>query len=440
MDRNAFIKDCFRLAEERGFESSQLYFKSSKAFTLKVIDSELGGFDLSETASVSFKGIYGGKMGRCSSEIIDETTAKFLVDKAYEAALYIEDEDEVFIYEGDEAYPELALYNESLDRVSLDEKIDYVLRLEKDCLAEEGVAKLQEVSYSEHASESRIVNSLGLDIAERGNLATVLIYGTGEKDGKTYTAFHLDYGNDYDKLLAKGTDKAFARKLREQFGAEQIASGAYKAVLSPDASSSLLMAFSSMFSAEAVQKDLSLLKGRLDEKIASDLIHIIDNPHLEDGLGSLSFDTDGVATKNKTVVDGGVLRTFLHNLKTAKKDGVKSTGNAAGSGVSPSNFYIAGGNMSEEALLAEIKDGIYIRNFEGLHAGTNSISGDFSLQSDGALIEDGRLTKPFSQVVISGNYLDVLKDCYLLGSNLEFPDGAFGSPSLGLRELKLAGK
>lgn len=440
MDRNAFIKQCFKLAEEKGFESCQLFFKSGRDFGLKVVDGELGSFDLSETASVSFKGIYRAKMGRCFSEVVDETTAEFLVNKAYEAALYIEDEDEVFIYKGDNNYPELKLYNDSLDKVSLDDKIDFVLGLEKKCLAEEGVAKLQQVSYSEGYSDMRIVNSLGLDISQKSNLATTLIYGTGEKDGRTYTAYHFDYGNDYGKLTAKGTEKSFARKLREQFGAEQVLSGAYKAVLSPQASTSLLSAFASIFSAEAVQKDLSLLKGRLGAKVAADIINIVDNPHLEDRLGSSSFDTDGVATLPHTLVDGGVLKTFLHNLKTAKKDGLRSTGNASGSGVSPSNLYIEKGTMTEPEILKEVGDGIYIRDFDGLHAGTSSISGDFSLQSEGALIEDGKLTRPFSQVVISGNYLELLRDCYLLGSNLEFPDGAFGSPSLAIRELKLAGR
>lgn len=440
MDRNAFIKECFKLAEEKGFESSQLFFKSGKDLSLKVVDGEIGGFDLSETGSVSFKGIYQGKMGRCFSEIIDETTAQYLVDKAYEAALYIEDEDEVFIYEGDEVYPKLNLYNPEIEKVSLDKKIEFVLDLEKKCLAEEGVTKLQRVSYSESASSIRIVNSLGLDISEDYNLVTASVSGMGQKDAKSYMGYHFDYDMDFDGLLAKNTAKVFGEKVREQFGAAQVESGSYQVVLSPEAATSLLWAFDSMFSAEAVQKDLSLLKGKLGQKIAADIITIVDHPHLEDRLGSQSFDTDGVATKVKTLVEGGVLRTYLHNLKTAKKDGVKSTGNASGSGVASSNLYIEAGTMSEEALLKEVGRGLYIRNFDGLHAGTNSVSGDFSLQCDGALFEEGRLTQPFSQVVLSGNILDVFKGCYLIANNLEFPDGSVGSPSLAIRELKLAGK
>lgn len=440
MDRNAFIKECFRLAKEKGFESSELFFKSGKDFSLKVVDGEIGGFDLSETGSVSFKGIYQGKMGRCFSEIIDESTAKYLVEKAYEAALYIEDEDEVFIYEGDEVYPKLKLFNPELEKVSLDRKIDFVLDLEKQCLAEEGVTKLQSVGYSESASSIRIVNSLGLDISEDYNLATASVSGMGQKDGKNYMAYHYDYEMDFDRLLAKSTAKTFGEKVREQFGADQVESGSYQVVLSPEAATSLLWAFDSMFSAESVQKDLSPLKGKLGQKIAADIITLVDHPHLEDRLGSQSFDTDGVATKVKTLVDKGELKTYLHNLKTAKKDGVVSTGNASGSGVASSNLYIEPGTMSEEELLKEVGSGLYIRNFDGLHAGTNSVSGDFSLQCDGALFEEGRVTQPFSQVVLSGNILDVLKSCYLLANNLEFPGGSMGSPTMAVGELKLAGK
>lgn len=440
MNREDFIRECFELAEAKGFESCQLDFAEGRSLNLKAIEGELGSFDLSELQGVAFKGIFEGKMGRSSSEVVDETTAEFLVNKAADAATYIEDDDEVFIYRGDESYPELNLYNPELEAVPLSEKIDYVLELEKLCEKEEGITKLQTVSYSEDSSEGRLVNSLGLDISMKFNMASVVVGAMGEKDGKVYNDYHFEYSDDFYKLKNKKIEEKIADRVRRQFGAEQIPSGSYKAVLSPDAASSLLDAFCSMFSAQQVQKDLSLLKGKQGEVIAADIISIRDNPHLEECFGSHSFDTDGVATKNVLLVDKGVLKGYLHSLKTAKKDGVTSTGNAAGSGVAPSNIYIENGETSEETMLKEIGEGIYVRSFSGLHAGANAQSGDFSLMSEGAVIENGKIGVPFNQVVISGNILELLKDCIMVGDNLEFPDGSVGSPGLAIRELKLAGK
>ena len=208
-------------------------------------------------------------------------------------------------------------------------------------------------------------------------------------------------------------------------------------------------AFTGIFSAEAVQKNLSLLKGKLNEKIASDKFTLIDDPYMEDGLASKSFDGEGVACKYKRVIDKGVLKTYFHNLKTAKKDGVETTGNASkGSykssiGISPSNFYVEKGERELNEMVADLDKGILITELQGLHSGLNSISGDFSLAALGYLIESGKISRPLEQITVSGNYFEMLKNIEETGSDLKFglPGGAYiGSPSLKIKKLSIAGE
>ena len=165
-----------------------------------------------------------------------------------------------------------------------------------------------------------------------------------------------------------------------------------------------------MFSAEAVQRGVSLLKDRVGEIIGSELITIVDDPFKAKSPRSGSFDSEGVATQYKEMVKDGKLTGYLHNLKTAKKANTKSTGNASGSGVGPTNFYIEPGDMKYDDAVKSMKKGLIITDLAGTHSGANAISGAFSLQASGYLVEDGKVVRPVALITVAGNYLDLLKD------------------------------
>jgi PmbA protein len=206
----------------------------------------------------------------------------------------------------------------------------------------------------------------------------------------------------------------------------------------------LLGTFVKAFSAEEAQKGFSLLKGRIGDKIAAGVVSIRDDPLLDGLPGSAAFDGEGVAARNKAVVENGVFRTFLHNRKTAKKDGLESTGNGfkpsykTAVGIAPSNFYIAAGTGSREELIAVLGDGLVITSLEGLHSGANAVSGDFSLSAEGFLVEGGRIARPVEQITVAGNFFSLLKDIDALAGDLEFK-GSVSSPSVLVRELFVAG-
>jgi PmbA protein len=164
----------------------------------------------------------------------------------------------------------------------------------------------------------------------------------------------------------------------------------------------------------------------------------------------IHFDAEGSPTRSKKVVEGGVLNTLLYNLKTANIAGKQTTGNAAKSGynaavaVRPFTMYLAGGNISEEELLQKAGNGVYINALEGLHAGANAVSGDFSLQSAGFMIENGQKTTHVKGFTVAGNFYELLKNITAMADNVELPMAlgmtAFGAPSVLVQGLSIAGK
>lgn len=164
----------------------------------------------------------------------------------------------------------------------------------------------------------------------------------------------------------------------------------------------------------------------------------------------INFDAEGSATHRKNVIAGGILNTLLYNLKTAAVAGKCTTGNASKAGyhapvsVRPFTMYMAPGELTEEQLLKKAVRGVYINSLGGLHAGANPISGDFSLQSGGFMIEDGKKTSPVKSFTVAGNFYDLLKNIVGIADNMELPRAmgmtAFGSPSVLVENLSIAGK
>ena len=223
--------------------------------------------------------------------------------------------------------------------------------------------------------------------------------------------------------------------------AGRLKSGEYPVVIRAGAMADLLTTFAGIFSAENAQQGLSLLAGREGERVASPCVTRADDPLMPWGLGSSPFDREGAATYKKNVVEDGVLRTLLHNRKTAKKAGVQTTGNAAGGGrVAPSNLYIVPGDASLDELLAEMGDGLYLTEVSGLHAGANPVSGDFSLLSRGFEVKGGRLTRPVEQFTVAGNFYRLLESIEQVGDDLLFEGSPIGCPSVRVTGLSVAGE
>lgn len=447
MELNLFVKELFSKAQEEGFSEYEVYYVDRESLSISVYKEEVEKYNLNNSAGLSFRGKFGDRIGYSYTEILDEDAIEMLVKKAKENVLAIENNDIQFIYEGDKEYKEISTYHEELEDIPADKLINIAISMEKEakkyCNKVESFSGCS-VSYS--SGKYGIINSKGLNLSNKSNLLTAYVVPIVKDLDKMYDGCGYVVAkslNDVkpDKIAKMGVDEALSK-----IGGTSIASGNYKVIINNEAMVSLLSTFAGIFSGDAVQKGLSLLKDKEGEIIAADIVNLVDDPHLEYGLASVSFDDEGVATLKTYLIKNGKLNSLLHNLKTANKAGVKSTGNgfkssyASPISVSPTNFYIEPGINSLEEMTKKINKGLIITDFAGLHSGANSITGDFSLAAKGFYIEDGIKTHPVEQITVAGNFFTLLNNIEEIGSDLKFPMSSVGSPSIVIKELSIAGE
>ncbi|WP_338658520.1 TldD/PmbA family protein [Paraclostridium sordellii] len=447
MDFKEFKNILFEKALNEGFENCEVYYTDGENISITVYEGEVEKYNIDKSFGLSFRGMLNGKMGYSYTEILDDKAIDMLIKSAKEAASCIESNDIQFIYEGDENYSEVKTYSEKLENIDASKLIDIALELEKETKGySDKVINLNACKISYSSSKNGIYNTKGLELNNKGNLlisyVIPIVEENNEKqDGIGYMIVDSIGELDTKKIAKQGVEDALSK-----LGGKSIPSGNYKTIIYNEAMASLLETFSDVFSAEEAQRGLSLLKGKEGKVIASDIVSIIDDPLMDNGLASAPFDDEGVATLKKEIVSKGVLNTLLHNLKTANKANLKTTGNGFKSSysspvsVEPTNFYIEKGMKTLEELMNELDEGVIITDFAGLHSGANSITGDFSLASKGFYIKDGRKIYPIDQITVAGNFFELLKNIKDIGNDLNFPISSIGSPSVVVEGLSIAGK
>jgi len=448
-DIGGFRDRLFGRALEAGFSDCEIYYVNGSNFRIKVFEAEISEFKNAGYTGLSFRGTFGGKVGYAFTERIGEDVIGFLIENARENALIIGEEEDDELFGGDCEYPKVELYNEGLNNITVEEKIEAALTMERTAKgADPRIKAVNHCVLGNGSNSVYISNTKGLDVTERSNGAYAYVITAAEEGGQV-----KEGAGDWQGCFWDGFDPADAgvRSAAEAvsyLGAVSAESGKYSVILNNMAASGLLDAFSCVFSADNVQKGFSLLQGKIGEKTASEIVTVRDDALLPYGAGSAGFDSEGVPTANKTVIENGVLKTFLHNQKTAKKDGVKSTGNGfkpsfkASVGVACTNFYIAPGGNSFGDLMGQMGSGLLITDLSGLHAGANTTSGDFSIKADGFLVENGIKKHPVEQITVAGNFFGLLNGIAAVGDDLVFSiiaGGNVGSPSILIDELSVAG-
>lgn len=444
MEKNIFIDKLFEKASLKGIYEFEIYFLSNLNTSIKIYQGKIENFSNNQNQGISFRGMVDGKMGYSYSESLEDEDIDFLINEVIENASCIESLDKQFIYGEKTNYTDTITYSSAIENLDTDLVKDFLIKMEEYALSiDERVKKVNFCSFAMGSGEKIIKNSKGLELHSKENICYTYISVIAEENGVVKTGSHFQLGRDFSKFDYKELSEVAVKRALNKFGTITLTEVPKTCVIENLAFSSLLGAMSNIFSAEAVQKNISKLKGKLNEPVASSIVTLVDDPFLKDGLANSSFDDEGVPTSYKEIIQDGILKTYLYNLKTAYKDGVSSTGNGVkGSykgtvGISSFNLYIKPSNKSFDKMIENIKEGIFITDFAGLHSGLNTISGDFSLAGEGFYIKDGKIDKPLNQITISGNFFELLKNIKDIASDIKFSFSSVGSPSIVVEGLKV---
>lgn len=449
MKMNEFKEAVIAAAKARNIEEYEFYGAKSDSIDTSALMHNIDAFSTETMEGVCFRCISNGKMGYASTELFTSEEAERLVDSALENASSIENEDKVFIYAPGDTYEEVTPIDTTEPTAA--QLIESVMSIHEKTYAADSrvIDGSQAMGYFGRA-EITLCNSKGLDLHYHDAYSLFGCYAS-IKDGADmydgYKMIEVDYAKlDEDALVKEAVEEAI-----EQIGQESVNSGTYTIALSGKMVASLLGVYFSIFTGENVQRGLSLLAGKEGELIASDLVTLTDDPFCEDTFLRMPFDSEGVATYRKNVIENGKLNTLLYNLTTAYKAGVKSTGNgrkltySSSVNTLPYSFYLAKGNSGKkEDIFKAVESGIYVTSLNGLHAGANPVTGDFSIAAEGFLIENGKKSRPAKNFTISGNFYQLLKDITMVGDDLYFSNirsgCCFGSPTIAVKDIAVAGK
>lgn len=439
MKQNKF----FELAKQSGITDAELKLNKSTNLSLSTFNGEVVGTQVSDNLSIAAKGICNNKFGFALTNIDNKDTIPFLVDEILSTSKLIDREEDAFIFEGSKKYSKRNLFNEELEKVDTKTKLAKLFEIEKLIKAQDPRITDIETAYEESISSKKFFNSKGLKLSNKTNSFYIYASVKAQQGEDVVSYFNIFFDNHLENLNVKEFAEEAAKNTIAQFGASPCKSKKYKVLLNQESFASLINSVIGSVSAEEIQKHTSIFEGKLNTLIASKKLTVYEKP-VAKTLFFTGFDDEGVATYNKTIIKNGVLSTYLYNLETAKKDGVNSTGNGYGAakiGVSTSYLEVKPGKKSFDQLLETVgKEGIYITDISGLHAGLNAQSGSFSLQANGFLIKDGKLDRPLKLITLNGNLFDLIKDIKDVGCDSKVLYYGISTPSVLVKKLGVSGE
>jgi len=396
----------------------------------------------SESREVGLRVIMGRRQACVSGTDMKDTALDLLAERAV-AMAKLAPED-----------PYCGLADETMDgfdaaSLQLDDGRSFTAQeLFKMARAAEDVARAPEgITNSEGAGAgwSRTTIVLGTSAGFRGayttsshSISACVLAGEGLAMERDYDYATTRFFEDLESPEEIGASAA--RRTLARLNSRKVKSARVPVVFDPRAGNSMLGHLLGAINGAAISRGTSFLKDRMGKEVFTRGIRIIDDPRKVRGLRSRPFDAEGTAADALTLVEDGVLQTWLLDTASARQLGLKSNGRASRStGAPPSpggtNTYMEAGSMSPEELMADIKEGFYVTDMIGM--GVNAVTGDYSRGAAGFWIENGEIAYPVSEVTIAGN----LKDMFMHltpANDLEFRYSS-NVPTIRIEGMTLAG-
>ncbi|HWR36508.1 MAG TPA: TldD/PmbA family protein [Clostridia bacterium] len=340
---------------------------------------------------------------------------------------------------------DLDLYYDDVYSLSTEDRIDYARRAEKAAMeADPRISNSEGGTFDAAVGSKVLANSHGF-VGEynRSYCSVSAVPIAQDENGNMQRDYWFSVARTLQKLESpESVGKAAAMRTLRRIGARKVKTARVPIIFDPQVSRALLEHIFEAVTGDSIYRHASFLADKLGEQIAGSNITVVDDGTIRGGFGSSPFDGEGVPTRRTTVVENGVLKSYLLNTYTAKKLGLQTTGNAsrglAGTpGIGAGNFFLEPGSKSPKDIIADVKDGLYVTEFLGF--GVNLVTGDFSRGASGLWIENGELTFPVEEITVAGNLKEMLNNVSEIGNDLEFR-GALACPTLRIDGMTVAGE
>ena len=339
--------------------------------------------------------------------------------------------------------PDLDLYDST--RLNTEQQIELAKRVEAAAMStDERVTNSEGGDFDSSSGRVVLGNSHGF-LGEYQSSSFSMSVSPIATDPET-GAMQRDSWYDVQRKFAKldspeAVGLEAARRTIRKLGAKKVATQRVPVVFDSETAGSLMGNLCSAVSGYSIYKGASFLAGQLDKPLAPEYVTVYDDGRVVGGLGSRPFDGEGLPTRKTTVVERGVLKSYLLDTYSGRKLGLPSTGNASRSvgenpSVGPTNFYLAPGTKTAQDIIKTVKQGLYVTDLIGF--GINMVTGDYSRGAAGFWIEGGELAYPVEEITIAGNLKEMFAGIEMIGSDLVFR-GRIASPTVKIAEMMVAG-
>ena len=398
--------------------SGDLIIDQGESLSLKASDGELEEYKVSSSQIFGLRVIKDGKVGTAYSEAADSDALSSLVEQALTNASFtaIEVHEKILSNEVTLKTDDLVLC--PAEEVSIDEKVNFALKMESDLAAKDKVKNVPYNGVQDNTTQRHIFSSAGLNAYSKSRMCAAYAYALIEQGDKNAMegigqAARLFAALDANDIV----EKAYTHTLNILDGSP-VPSGHYDVIFDEEVQASLFGVFTLMFSGKSAKDGVNPMREKLGDSIADSRLNITDQPLSTEGFGYQLFDAEGTATQSTPLIVNGTLNTLIHNSATASFFDMQTTGHAARGpkstmGVRLHQLEIAAGPDSQTDLFS----GKYLMltDLTGMHSGANAISGDFSFGASGFLYEDGQLRQPVRGVTVAANFYDMLNKIALIG-------------------------
>jgi PmbA protein len=426
----------------------EIYLESARSTRVAVSGGIVEALEVREDRGAGVRVFTEGRVGFSFTADLRPSGLERAVHRAREIAAFVAADRAHRLPENPGEPPaDLPLCDPSLASVPVVRKIEMAKAAEEaGRCGDRRVSGVREASYQDAQGVYRLANTAGLRRDYETSRAIVSIELAASEAGESQTGWHAGWRVGLPGLDPDLVGREAARKASAKLGAQPASTRRTSVVLSPEVTASLFGELSGLFAADAVLKARSMLAGKIGERIASDVVTLVDDGRHPEGIATAPVDGEGVATRETVLIDGGVLRGYLQSTYTANRMNASVTGNALRSGytsrpgISRTNLRLkpGPGSVRPADLLRDVSDGLYIMEVMGLHT-INAVTGDFSLGASGLLLEGGKMTRPVDRMAIAGNIVPLLQAVQTVADDVQFLVTGVGATVL-LRDMAVSGR
>ena len=390
---------------------------------------------------LSFRVIKDQKTAYATSSDLSKETLQHLLKKSIQRAVLANPDE----YSGLPPFSpkkidlaSLKLNDPEIPELPAEKKIALAKETEKIALQDKRITNSHGASFESNEIKFILANSNGfLDEYDQTLCSLSLGLQAGETDSRVEDYWFSSKRHFHELESAEEIALRAIERTVRQLNPRKIKTQKVPVVFESLMTSWLLGFLFSCVSGISIYQKTSFLVDRLGKRIGNERVTVFDDGLLPGKLGSKPFDSEGVPCQKTPVVERGILENYLCNTYAARKLRLKSTGNAAGSSVSPHNFYLQPGNHTPEEIISSVDKGLLL--IRTLGHGLNPVTGDISRGAFGLWIEKGEVAYPVSEITISGNLGNILNQIEMVGNDLNFYTPLAG-PTIKIQELTVAGQ